>query len=605
MPGIMTDLEKQPAAVDGEHPQPVAHQHHHHHLPLPHLPHHSSNGEPVDLGVEAHMDSAELETAVVEVQSDGELERDAETGAVAVGRVGKAESTNSPSSTPTTATAAESEKAGATAEQTEQQEKTDQTNQADQTDQTDQTDQNPEEPPQPALTAAERAELMYARFSPGRKRFLCAILAMSGVLSPLSTTGSLTALEQIAETYHTSGSVINISNGLYTGAMGVSAFIWGVTGVLGGRRIVLLPNLVLFTLFSMGNALAPNLSAFYIFRILSGFSGTALLVGGPAVVGDIYTPTQRGTALAWIMSGALIGPAIGPTIGGIIVTYSSWRNIYWFQTGLGGLATILAIAFLPETAHARRWDTIPRERRLAECAAAYNPWRLVLLFRRPDLFLVALASSSLIWNMYAFFAPIVYVINPRLHFTKPLQAGLFYLAPGFGYLTATFFGGRNADRVVKKWIRKRDGVRRPQDRLRAALPWMGFGTPACMLIYGWCLQYNKGGIALLVVVMFIQGFTQLMIFPAVNTYCIDVVPGRSTEVLGGNYFIRYMFGAAGTALAIPATDGIGIGWFCTISTAFILCAWVGVVLVIYDKVPFARKLNADGTLPPKEEKSKK
>lgn len=56
-----------------------------------------------------------------------------------------------------------------------------------------------------------------------------------------------------------------------------------------------------------------------------------------------------------------------------------------------------------------------------------------------------------------------------------------------------------------------------------------------------------------------------------------------------------MFGAAGTALAIPATDGIGIGWFCTISTGFILCAFAGVMLVIYDRVPFAQKLNEDGT----------
>ncbi|CAK7230933.1 hypothetical protein SCUCBS95973_007740 [Sporothrix curviconia] len=540
-------------------PQPSSYTHQHSHLP--HLPHifDKPENDGLDVGVEAHMDAGRLETAIAEVQTDeGEdiLRRDVEKSAVAENAAAHAAEPVGPP---------------------------------------------PDHIPDAELTPAQRAERMYARHSPAKKRLYCVILALCSLLSPIATTGCLTALAQIADTYNTSGSIINISNGLYTGAMGVSAFVWGVTGVLGGRRAVLVPSVIAFTCFSVGSALSPNLASFFVFRILSGFSGTGLLVCGPAVVGDIYRPTERGTALAWIMSGTLVGPAIGPTIGGIIVTYSSWRNIYWFQTGLAGIASVMTVFLLPETSHTRRWESIPKDQRVRECLAAYNPVRLIKLFSRPDLFLVALASSSLIWNMYAFFAPIVYVINPRLHFTKPLQAGLFYLAPGFGYLTATFFGGRNADRVVEKWIRKRNGIRRPQDRLRAAMPWMGIGTPVCMLLYGWCLEYNKGGIGLLVVVMFIQGFTQLMIFPAINTYCIDVVPGRSAEVLGGNFFIRYMFGAAGTSLAIPATDGIGIGWFCTISTAFILCAFACVMLVIYDKVPFAKKLNVDGT--PKEDES--
>lgn len=187
---------------------------------------------------------------------------------------------------------------------------------------------------------------------------------------------------------------------------------------------------------------------------------------------------------------------------------------------MSGIASALAVAFIPETAHQRGWDSIPKNKKVRGTLAAFSPLRLLVLFSRVNLVLVALASSSLLWNMYAFFAPIVYVINPRLHFTTPLQSGLFYLAPGSGYLLATFFGGRYADHAVKKWIRKRDGHRRPEDRLRAAVPWMGLGTPVCMLIYGWCLEYNRGGIPLLVITMFIQGFTQLMIFPALNTYCL-------------------------------------------------------------------------------------
>jgi MFS family permease len=127
--------------------------------------------------------------------------------------------------------------------------------------------------------------------------------------------------------------------------------------------------------------------------------------------------------------------------------------------------------------------------------------------------------------------PITYVLNPRFGLTTPLQSGLFYLAPGGGYLLGTLGGGRWADRVVRRYISKR-GRRVPEDRLRAPLPFLGIVMPACMLIYGWSVEKEKGGIALPVVFMFIQGIAQLFCFPALNTYCLDVNQKRSAEVVG-------------------------------------------------------------------------
>jgi MFS family permease len=143
----------------------------------------------------------------------------------------------------------------------------------------------------------------------------------------------------------------------------------------------------------------------------------------------------------------------------------------------------------------------------------------------------ALASSSLVWNMYSLLTPIRYVLNPRFDLTSPLQSGLFYIAPGCGYLFGTFFGGRWADHIVKKWIGIR-GERVPEDRLRSCLFSMGVIVPGCMLIYGWSVEKRVGGIALPVIMMFLQGVAQLFCFPSLNTYCLDVMQGRSAEVVG-------------------------------------------------------------------------
>ena len=45
-------------------------------------------------------------------------------------------------------------------------------------------------------------------------------------------------------------------------------------------------------------------------------------------------------------------------------------------------------------------------------------------------------------------------------------------------------------------------------------------------------------------------------------------------MLAGNYVIRYAFAAAGTAVCLPVIDRIGVGWFSTISAAFMVVAAV-------------------------------
>jgi len=187
--------------------------------------------------------------------------------------------------------------------------------------------------------------------------------------------------------------------------------------------------------------------------------------------------------------------------------------------------------------------------------------------------------------MYSLLTPIRYVLNPRFELTSPLQSGLFYIAPGCGYLFGTFFGGRYADHIVKKYIRIR-GERVAEDRLRSCLVSLGGVIPACMIIYGWSVEKRVGGVALPVIMMFLQGVAQLFCFPSLNTYCLDVMQGRSAEVVGkslhvpfidtrliviaGNYFMRYMFAAAGSAACLPAVRAIGVGWFSTISALFLV-----------------------------------
>lgn len=145
-------------------------------------------------------------------------------------------------------------------------------------------------------------------------------------------------------------------------------------------------------------------------------------------------------------------------------------------------------------------------------------------------------------------------------------------------LLGTFFGGRWADHTVRKWIRIR-GERIPEDRLRSSIIAMGIVIPACILIYGWSIEKEVGGIPLPVIVMFLQGVAQLFCFPSLNTYCLDVMQGQSGEVVAGNYMVRYLFGAFGTAVVLPAVEKIGVGWFSTISALFLVISTIAVHII--------------------------
>lgn len=91
------------------------------------------------------------------------------------------------------------------------------------------------------------------------------------------------------------------------------------------------------------------------------------------------------------MSGTLVGPAFGPFIGGIIVTFKSWRDIFWLQSALGGLATVLVVLFLPETIHYKKVEQLKHMTHLQYTKQIWewtNPLRVIKLYKYPNLLIV-------------------------------------------------------------------------------------------------------------------------------------------------------------------------------------------------------------------------
>lgn len=417
----------------------------------------------------------------------------------------------------------------------------------------------------------------FDRFTTNKKGLFVFIVSASCFLSPLSGLAFLPAVPEIAERFNTTGEVINVSAAVYCIFMSLSPCIFSPVSDIYGRRFCFLSCCVFYCICTICVAVSVNLAMFYIFRALTALFATAFFSVGAHIISDCYIPSERGRKMSWIVTGAQTGTSIGG-IGGIIVNWTSWRVIFWVMAGLGGVILALGVFFLPETSVRTKHSILLEEARKVEPEKKFvfvwfNPLKIIDALKYPTLSLDGFIVISMLYNMYSLLTPIRYVLNPRFNLEKPLYSGLFYLAPGLGYLLGSFFGGKFADNTVKKWIKKR-GRRVPEDRLRQMVWPLTIYYPGCILIYGWTVEKAVGGMAVPIIFMFLSGIAQTIAFPASNTYCVDSVPELNGDGIASSYFSRYIAAAIASGTCLRSIQNIGVGWTCTIS-AFVLFVALG------------------------------
>lgn len=117
-----------------------------------------------------------------------------------------------------------------------------------------------------------------------------------------------------------------------------------------GRRIIYLTCFALFTVLNICCAVAPNMAALSVFRLLCGMAGSAGPSIGGGTIGDMFTPESRGRAQSFYSFGPTGGSAIGGVIGGFILRGTgSWRWLAWIMAMAAGAVSVVSVFFLHET----------------------------------------------------------------------------------------------------------------------------------------------------------------------------------------------------------------------------------------------------------------
>lgn len=80
-----------------------------------------------------------------------------------------------------------------------------------------------------------------------------------------------------------------------------------------------------FLIFNFVCGFAQNKAEMLAFRFLSGLGACAPLTIGAGVLSDLWSPDERGMAIAMYSLAPLLGPALGPLLGAWITERTTWR----------------------------------------------------------------------------------------------------------------------------------------------------------------------------------------------------------------------------------------------------------------------------------------
>jgi EmrB/QacA subfamily drug resistance transporter len=197
-----------------------------------------------------------------------------------------------------------------------------------------------------SATPSNLTVLPQVQLAPGKRNAVLFAVLLGLFLSALDQTVVGTALPRI---------VTDLSgNGYYTWVVTVYLLtstvtvpMYGKLSDVYGRKILLLIGIGLFLAGSWLAGLSQSMTELIFFRGVQGLGAGALFPISLAIIGDIFTPRERGRYQGFF--GAVFGLSflIGPFIGGWITDNISWRWVFYVNMPIGLAALVVIALVLP------------------------------------------------------------------------------------------------------------------------------------------------------------------------------------------------------------------------------------------------------------------
>lgn len=179
-----------------------------------------------------------------------------------------------------------------------------------------------------------------------RRLRVFAVVALALLMMSLDSTIVASALHSIQ---HGLGASINWAGWTITAYSLGFVLMLPVSGRLSdrfGRRRVFAGSVVVFTAASLLCGLAQNIYLLVALRALQAAGGAGFTPSATGIVVDHFGD-QRDRAVSLFGSILPLGAMIGPAVGGLFVSYWTWRGIFFVNVPIGLLVLALCFRYVP------------------------------------------------------------------------------------------------------------------------------------------------------------------------------------------------------------------------------------------------------------------
>ena len=208
----------------------------------------------------------------------------------------------------------------------------------------------------------------------------------------------------------------------FLASMAIGLMFVGLISDRFGRRPVFLVGLAVYFCASLSGYFAQQADIIIISRAIQGFSAAALMTAGRVIANDLYKTNEASRALSSITAIQSIVPVIALAVGGLIVSYFSWRATFAIMACFSFLVFCQSLLLIAES-NKNPLKSLP----LGEIIYAFRS-----------------VFTSKYWQFYSLCAGMqigmFYSMNGYMpyHFTRLgaslAEFGLYYATISFGYL---------------------------------------------------------------------------------------------------------------------------------------------------------------------------
>jgi len=179
-----------------------------------------------------------------------------------------------------------------------------------------------------------------------RRKLVFGIVSIGLFMASIDQTIVATALPAIEHELRTGINWSGWTITIYALGQVIAMPMAGKISDIYGRKKVFLISAAVFTVSSLCCGFAGNMVLLLLPRFIQALGGGAFMPSATGIVSDHFG-RERDRAVGMFTSILPVGGIIGPILGGLFVSYWSWRGIFLVNVPIGIVLIVLAAKFIP------------------------------------------------------------------------------------------------------------------------------------------------------------------------------------------------------------------------------------------------------------------